>query len=181
MAPFDIKQLNKTLQEKLKKKSLMELPKVVMISVNSGVGRLEGDKGLIAKVADDLAKITGQHAVVTKAKKSISAFKLRENSPVGVTVTLRGQKMIDFLLKLINVTLPRLRDFSGINPDSLDQQGNLSIGLKEQVFFPEIKYEDVDKSFGLQVNIKTKACNREDAKILFETLGLPFKKEDKNG
>jgi large subunit ribosomal protein L5 len=181
MAPFEIKQLNKTLQEKLKKKSLMELPKVVMISVNAGVGRLEGDKGLIAKVATDLSKITGQHAVVTKAKKSISAFKLRENSPVGVTVTLRGQKMIDFLLKLINVTLPRLRDFNGINPDSLDQQGNLSIGFKEQIFFPEIRYEDVDKTFGLQVNIKTKCSNRDDARVLFESLGLPFKKEDKNG
>jgi len=181
MAPFDIKTLNKALQEKLNKNSLMELPKVVMISVNAGVGKLEGDKGQIAKVAEDLSKITGQHAVVTKAKKSIAAFKLRENSPVGVTVTLRGQKMIDFLLKVINITLPRLRDFSGINPDSLDKQGNLSIGFKEHVVFPEIKYEDVDKSFGLQVNIKTFAKSREDARVLFETLGLPFKKEDKNG
>lgn len=174
-------EINKILQEKLGKKSVMELPRVTMISVNAGVGRLEGDKNLIAKVADDLAKITGQKAVVTKAKKSISAFKLRENSPVGVTVTIRGQKMRDFLVKLINITLPRLRDFDGINPKSIDGQGNLSIGFKEQIFFPEIRYEDVDKSFGLQVNIKTTAVNREDAKVLFETLGLPFKKEDKNG
>jgi large subunit ribosomal protein L5 len=181
MTSFDTKQINKTLQEKLGKKSSMELPKVVMISVNAGVGRLEGDKGAIAKVSEDLSKITGQHAVVTKAKKSISAFKLRENSPVGVAVTLRGEKMYDFLLKLINITLPRLRDFDGINPKSLDEQGNLSIGFKEHIFFPEIRYEDVDKSFGLQVNIKTSANNRQDARVLFETLGLPFKKEDNNG
>lgn len=181
MSTFDIKKLNHDLAEKLAVKNPMDLPKIVMISVNAGVGKLEGDKGLIAKVAADLAKITGQQAIITKAKKSIAAFKLREGSAVGVCVTLRGQRMTDFLLKLINVTLPRLRDFNGIDSKSIDMQGNLSIGFKEQVLFPEIHYEDVDRSFSLQVNIKTSAKTKEAAQALFEAYGLPFKKEDNNG
>lgn len=181
MSKFDLTVLNKELAAKLAIKNRMELPKLVLVSINSGVGKFEGDKNLIAKVADDLSKISGQKAVITKAKKSISAFKLRENNPVGVTVTIRGKMMHDFLFKLFNVTLPRLRDFNGIDPKSLDQNGNLSIGLKEQIFFPEIRYEDVEKTFGLQVNIKIKAKNREEAKTLLESYGLPFKKEENNG
>lgn len=181
MTSYDQKQLNKTLAEKFGIKNVMKIPRLVCVSVNAGVGRLAGDKGLIEKVSKDLAKITGQKAIITKSRKSISAFKLRENMPVGVAVTLRSKKAQDLLIKVINVTLPRLRDFSGIKRSSLDGHGNLSIGFKEQVFFPEIKYEEVDKSFGLQVNIKTTAKNDQEAIGFFEALGLPFNKEVKNG
>lgn len=181
MTTYDTKQLDKILVEKLGIKNKMQIPRLVLISVNAGVGRLAGDKGLIQKVSDDLTKLTGQRAIITKSRKSISAFKLRENMPVGVAVTLRAKKAEDFLIKLINITLPRLRDFSGIKPSSFDGHGNLSIGLKEQLFFPEIRYEDIDKTFGLQVNIKTTARDNQQAQSYFEALGLPFKKEEKNG
>ncbi len=181
MTLYDQKQLNKILAEKFGIKNIMRVPRLVSVSVNAGIGRLAGDKGLIEKVAKDLSKITGQKAIVTKSRKSISAFKLRENMPVGVAATLRGKKAEDLVIKIINITLPRLRDFSGIKRTSLDGHGNLSIGFKEQVFFPEIRFEEVDKSFGLQVNIKTSAKNDEEAIGFFEALGLPFKKEVKNG
>lgn len=181
MTILDSKTISKTLIERLKIKNVMEIPKITTISVNAGVGRLLGDKGAIEKVASEIALITGQKPVITNARKSIAAFKLREGSPVGVKVTLRGKRMVDFFTKLVNITLPRLRDFDGIDPRSLDNEGNLSIGFREQTSFPEIRYENVDKTFGLQVNIKTTAKNRERAVALFEVLGLPFKKEEKNG
>lgn len=181
MTKFDQSQINKFVTEKVGKLNPMRLPRLVCVSVNAGVGQLKEDKNLIAKVVEDLSLICGQHAVVTKAKKSISAFKLREGNPVGVTVTLRGKKAQDFLIKVINITLPRLRDFSGISAKSFDGHGNLSIGFKEQVFFPEIRYESVERTFGLQVNIKTTAKTDEEARAFFEALGLPFKKEEKNG
>jgi large subunit ribosomal protein L5 len=181
MTKFDKKEINRTLSEKLGRNNPMDLPKIVFVSVNAGVGRLLGDKAAIAKVADDISLITGQKAVITKAKKSIAAFKVREENPVGVKVTIRGEKMIDFLIKLINITLPRIRDFQGIRKTSFDRQGNLSIGFQEQVFFPEIKYENVDKTFGLQVNIRTTAKNQKEAVALLSAWGLPFVKEEKNG
>lgn len=181
MTVYDSKVINKILAEKLDIKNVMEIPKIISISINAGVGRLQGDKGAIGKVASEIALISGQKPVITNARKSISAFKLREGSPVGVKVTLRGKRMTDFLTKLVNITLPRLRDFDGINPKSLDKEGNLSIGFREQTSFPEIRYENIDKTFGLQVNIKTTAGNKERALALFEALGVPFRKEEKNG
>lgn len=175
------KEIILALKEKLPGWNSMKLPRVVSVSVNAGVGRLAGDKGALEKVVGDISQICGQKAVITKSKKSVSAFKIRENYPVGVAVTLRGDKMNDFLLKVINITLPRLREFNGISRKSLDGKGNLSIGFREHIFFPEIKFEDVDKAFGLQVNIKTSAPDNQSAIALFEALGLPFKKEEKNG
>lgn len=178
MNKYDQKEITKILVEKLPNTNIMELPKIVSVSINTGIGHLAGDKNAIANVVAEMTAIAGQKALVTKAKKSISSFKIRENFPVGVMVTLRGQKMNDFLIKLINITLPRLRDFNGINKKSFDGHGNLSIGFKEQIYFPEIKFESVDKTYGLQINIKTTAKDDQSARILLEVLGLPFNKED---
>lgn len=181
MTAITPKNISKLLAERFPKLNPHQLPKIVSISINSGIGQLGGEKGTMEKIITQIGAITGQRPVVTTAKKSVAAFKIREKQPVGVAVKLRRQKMYDFLSKLINITIPSLRDFQGINPHAFDGHGNLSIGFKEQLYFPEIRHEDVDKSFGLQVNIKTTANNNQDAIALFEVLGLPFKKEENNG
>jgi large subunit ribosomal protein L5 len=155
----------------------MEVPRVTKVVVNIGVGEaLENAKALDAAVSD-LTLITGQKPVVTKARKSIANFKLREGRAIGVKVTLRGERMWSFLDRLMNVALPRVRDFRGISPNSFDGRGNYTLGLREQLVFPEIDYDKIDKVRGLEIAIVTTARTDEEGRQLLEMLGMPFKKE----
>ncbi len=153
----------------------MQVPRLQKIVVNVGLGEaLQNAKALEAASAD-VATITGQNPVITKAKKSIAAFKLRAGQSIGVMVTLRGERMYDFFDKLVNVALPRVRDFQGVSPNSFDGRGNYSLGLREQLIFPEIEYDKIDKLRGLQVTIATSAKNDEEARTLLQKLGMPFR------
>ena len=165
------------LKEDLGFKNVNQVPKVTKIVINVGVGRFVKDKAYIDNVVETLRKITGQKPVRNKAKKAISNFKIREGMEIGVSVTLRGKLMYDFLEKLITVTFPRVRDFRGISNKSFDKKGNYSFGLKEHLAFPEIKADEVDKIHGLQVVITTSAKNAEQGKKLLTHLGFPFKKK----
>lgn len=156
----------------------MAVPKIAKISLNVGVGRFTKDKTYLDNVANNLARITGQKPIMTKAKKSISAFKVREGTVIGVAVTLRGERMYDFLEKLIHITFPRVRDFRGVDDKKLDKTGNLSIGFREHIAFPEIKADEVDNLHGLEINITTTAKSREEGLELFQLLGFPFKKDN---
>ena len=173
---------NKTIIPQLQtelKMQLMEVPKVEKIVINIGVGDASSNPKTIDKVVAELSKITGQKPVVTKAKKSIAGFKLRAGMPIGVKVTLRGQKMYDFLDKFISISLPRIRDFQGLSPKSFDQQGNYTIGIKEQIIFPEINYEEVDKVRGMEISIITTTSDNIIALLLLKKMGFPFKKQGK--
>ncbi len=172
-----LKTAKPALQEKFGYANEMAVPKILKVSLNVGVGRYTKDKTYLENVANNLARITGQKPVMAKAKKSISAFKVREGTVIGVAVTLRGERMYDFLQKLIDVTFPRVRDFRGIDDGKLDKCGNLSVGFKEHVAFPEIKADEVDNVHGLEVNISTSATTREEGLELFRLLGFPFKKD----
>ena len=156
--------------------NIMAVPKLEKIVINMGVGEAKDDSRLIEKAAKDLAQISLQRPVVTKAKKSVSNFKIRAGMPIGLKVTLRGDKMWIFLEKLINIALPRVRDFRGVPVKSFDGRGNYSLGLKEMLVFPEISYDQVDSVRGLDVTIVTSANNDEEARSLLELLGMPFKK-----
>jgi large subunit ribosomal protein L5 len=164
------------LKEELGLKNVMQVPKVDKIVINVGVGKHTKEASYIENVERTLHNITGQHCVRTKAKKAISNFKTRAGMVVGVMVTLRGQKMYDFLEKLLSVTLPRVRDFRGINPEAFDENGNYNLGFKENLAFPEIKADEIDKMHGLEITICTTAKNKEDAKKLLTNFGFPFKK-----
>lgn len=156
--------------------SVMEVPRLSKITINIGVGEaLQNSKTLEAAVAD-LTTVTGQKPVITKAKKSISNFKLRQGNPIGCMVTLRREMMYEFLDRLVNVAMPRIRDFRGINPKSFDGRGNYNLGLKEQLVFPEIDYDKVDKVRGMTVTITTTAKTDEEARQLLTELGMPFRK-----
>jgi len=155
-------------------KNVMQAPRVEKVSLNIGLGEAVANAKALEAASQDIATITGQHPVITKAKKSISNFKLREGMPIGVMVTLRGAKMWEFLDRLLNAALPRLRDFNGVSPNSFDGRGNYSLGLKEQVIFPEIEYDKIDKVRGMQISIITTAKSDEEAKRLLELLGMPF-------
>ena len=155
------------------------MPRVNRITINVGVGRVNKDKAFMANVINTLTKITGQKPVQTKARQSIATFKVREGAIVGVVVTLRGKRMYDFLDKLVNVSLPRVRDFRGLSPKSLDKQGNYSIGLKENIAFPEIRADEIEKIHGLEVCISTTANTKEEGEKLLRLMGLPLKKEVK--
>ncbi|MCD8024341.1 MAG: 50S ribosomal protein L5 [Candidatus Gastranaerophilales bacterium] len=154
----------------------MQIPKLHKIVLNMGVGEASHNSKLAESIVGQLTKIAGQKALATKAKKSIASYKLREGMPVGAMVTLRGEKMYDFLQKLNCVVLPRIRDFRGISPKSFDGRGNYTFGLKEQSLFPEIHYEEVDIVKGMNVSIITTAPNDEQARALLKHLGMPFKK-----
>jgi len=174
--------LKKVVPELIKKfnyQNKMAVPRVEKIVVNSGLsrGRTEKNSKYVDMVGQTIAKITGQQPVKNLAKKSIAGFKIREGIPVGVSTILRGSKMYDFMDKLINIALPRIRDFRGLKIQSIDQQGNLSIGLKEQVVFPEINPENLEATHGLQVVITTTTQSKEKALELFKLLGFPFRKE----
>ena len=162
------------LMQKFGYKSPMQIPKLEKIVVNCGCGEARDNAKVLEAVVGDLTKITGQKAIITKAKKSVANFKLREGMPIGAKVTLRGDRMWEFLDRLFNVALPRVRDFRGINPNSFDGRGNYALGLKEQLIFPEIEYDKIDKIRGMDVVLCTTANTDEEGRALLELIGAPF-------
>jgi large subunit ribosomal protein L5 len=158
-------------------KNPMEIPKIVKIVLNMGLGEAVQNPKIVEKAAAELTLIAGQKAVVTKARKSIATFKLREGMPIGTRVTLRREKMYDFLSKLVNIALPRERDFRGISPRGFDGNGNYSMGLTEHIIFPEVDYDKIDKIRGLNITIVTSAKTDDEGRALLELLGMPFKKK----
>lgn len=171
------KEIVPALQKELVYKNVMQVPRLEKVTLNVGYGRFIRDKAYIEHVEKTLGLITGQKPVHNKAKKSISNFKIREGMNIGISVTLRGKRMYDFVDKLVTVVLPRVRDFRGLKPKSFDDKGNYTIGFKEQTAFPEIKGEAVDKIYGLEVTIVTNAKSKQEGLALLSQLGFPFKKE----
>ena len=169
--------LTKNLSSTLGIKNVMAIPKVEKVVVNVGVGKTLKDPKMLEGIIEDVKRITGQAPVKTIAKKSIAGFKIREGQVVGLVVTLRGNRMYDFLEKLINVGLPRVRDFRGIDPKKFDHHGNYNIGIKEQIVFPETTREHMDYTFGLEVNIQTSTNDDKQALELLKSLGFPFQKD----
>ena len=157
-------------------KNVMQIPKLSKIVVNIGVGEAKENSKVLDSAVSDLEKITGQKPIVTKAKKSIANFKIREGMPIGCKVTLRGEKMYDFADRLINLALPRVRDFRGVNPNSFDGRGNSALGIKEQLIFPEIEYDKVDKVRGMDIIFVTTAETDEEARELLTQFGMPYAK-----
>ncbi|MGO2475537.1 MAG: 50S ribosomal protein L5 [Lacticaseibacillus paracasei] len=170
------KEIAPALVSKFNYKSTMQAPKIEKIVLNMGVGDATQNAKLLDEAVDELTLISGQHPLITKAKKSIAGFRLREGMPIGAKVTLRGERMYDFLDKLINVSLPRVRDFHGISPKSFDGRGNYTLGVKEQLIFPEIDYDKVNRVRGLDVVIVTTANTDEAALELLTQVGMPFAK-----
>ena len=170
-----VKEVIPALMKKFQYKSTMQVPKLEKIVINIGLGDTKENPKSLENAVNDLAQITGQKPMITKAKKSIAAFKLREGANVGCKVTLRSDKMYDFAYKLFNVALPRVRDFRGVSENSFDGRGNYSMGIKEQLIFPEIEYDKVDKLRGMDIIFVTTAETDEEAKELLKLLGMPFK------
>ncbi|SES20260.1 LSU ribosomal protein L5P [Gracilibacillus ureilyticus] len=170
------KEIVSSLVEKFNYKSVMEVPKVEKIVINMGVGDAVQNSKALDSAVEELAQISGQQPVITKAKKSIAGFRLREGMPIGAKVTLRGERMYDFLQKLIDVSLPRVRDFRGISKKAFDGRGNYTLGVKEQLIFPEINYDQVSKVRGMDIVIVTTANSDEEAAELLTQLGMPFQK-----
>ena len=164
------------MMKKFNYENVMQIPKLDKVVVNVAAGEAKENAKVIDAIMTDLAAITGQKPVVCRAKKSVANFKLREGMPIGVKVTLRGEKMYEFVYKLFNVSLPRVRDFRGINGNSFDGKGNYSTGIKEQLIFPEIEYDKIDKVRGMDINFITTAQTDEEAKELLSLLGAPFAK-----
>jgi len=164
------------LKEEFGYSNVMQLPQVKKIVLNMGLGEAVTNPKIVDGAAEELTRIAGQKAIITKAKKSIATFKLREGMPIGCCVTLRGDKMWDFLSKLVNVALPRVRDFRGLSPKGFDGRGNYSMGIQEQIIFPEIDYDKIDKIKGLNITIVTSAGTNEEGRSLLKNLGMPFKK-----
>ena len=156
--------------------NIMQVPKLEKIVVNMGVGEAKENSKILDSAIADLEKITGQKAVTTKAKNSVANFKIREGMPIGCKVTLRGEKMYEFLDRLVNLALPRVRDFRGVNPNAFDGRGNYALGIKEQLIFPEIEYDKVDKVRGMDIIVVTTAETDEEARELLAQFGMPFKK-----
>jgi large subunit ribosomal protein L5 len=157
-------------------KNVMQAPRVEKVTLNIGAGEAVQNAKALDAASSDIATITGQHPVITRAKNSIANFKLREGMPIGVMVTLRGAMMWEFLDRLLNATLPRIRDFQGVSPNSFDGRGNYSLGIREQVIFPEIEYDKIDKIRGMQITVCTSARTDEEGQRLLELLGMPFAK-----
>ena len=155
----------------------MQAPRVLKVTVNMGVGDAKQDSKVLEAATEQLATITGQRPNVRRARKSIAQFKLREGMPVGVSVTLRGDRLYEFLDRLFSVAIPRIRDFRGINPRSFDGRGNFTLGLREQIIFPEIDYDEVDQTRGMDITITTNPCTDEESFALLEALGMPFAKD----
>lgn len=162
------------LMQKFGYKNVMEIPQVVKIVINMGVGEAVGNPKVLDAAVADLTTISGQKPVVTRAKKSIAAFKIREGMAIGTKVTLRGERMYHFLDKLLNISLPRVRDFRGVSPRAFDGRGNYTLGVKEQLIFPEIEYDKVDKVRGMDIVIVTTAKTDEEARELLKLMGMPF-------
>lgn len=171
--------VKKALKEKFGYENDHKIPRLNKIVLNMGVGEASHNSKIAEAIEAQLTKIAGQKCVVTKAKKSIASYKLREGMPVGAMVTLRGERMYDFLQKLISVVLPRIRDFRGISPKSFDGRGNYTLGLKEQALFPEIKYEEIDLVKGMNISIITTAETDDEGRALLTELGMPFKGSSK--
>jgi large subunit ribosomal protein L5 len=167
----------KELMAKFGYKNIMQVPKITMISLNMGLGDAVGDKKVIEYAVSDMTKIAGQKPVVTISRKSIAGFKIRDNWPIGCKVNLRRDQMYEFLDRLIHISIPRVRDFRGLNPRSFDGNGNYSMGFDEQIIFPEIDYDKIDKLRGLDIAITTTAKNNEEGKALLEAFQFPFKKQ----
>lgn len=157
-------------------RSPMQVPRLVKVVVNIGMGEALTNGKAIEAATGDLAKITGQKPVVTRARKSVAAFKLREGNPIGIKVTLRGQRMYDFLERLMRIALPRTRDFRGVSPNAFDGRGNYTLGLKEQLIFPEIEYDKVDRLRGMEISIVTTAGSDDEARRMLTLMGMPFAK-----
>lgn len=164
------------LKDKLGLSNVMAVPKLSKVVINMGVGEAANDKKHLQSALENLTVIAGQKPVTTTARKSVASFKIREGWPLGCKVTLRGEKMYDFIERLINIAIPRERDFRGLNNKSFDGQGNYSFGIKEQIIFPEINYDNIDNIRGMDVCINTTAKNKDEAKALLEVLDFPFKK-----
>jgi len=164
------------LREQYQYGNVMQVPKVTKVVVNIGMGEALTDANALDRAADDVAAITGQKPIINRAKRSIANFRLREGNPIGVSATLRGPRMFEFLDRLISAALPRIRDFQGLNPNAFDGRGNYSLGIREQLIFPEIDYDKVDKVRGMQVTIVTTARTDEEGRRLLELLGMPFRK-----
>lgn len=168
------------LQEKFQYKSVMQVPKLTKISINKGIGEAVADKKLVDLGVEELTQIAGQKAVPTKARNSISNFKLREGMPIGARVTLRGERMYEFLDRLLNVSLPRVRDFRGVKEKGFDGRGNYTLGVKEQIIFPEISIEQVKKISGMDITFVTTANTDEESYELLRAFGMPFANKNKN-
>lgn len=175
--------ISKDMQKKFNYKNPMQVPKLVKIVVNMGVGEAAADSKLINAAVTDLTRIAGQKPVITKARKSIAAFKLREGQPVGCKVTLRGKQMYEFLDRLVNIAMPRIRDFRGLSAKGFDGRGNYALGLKEQIIFPEIEYDKIDKVRGMDIIVVTTATNDNEARELLKGFNFPFieKRNQDNG
>jgi len=171
-----LNEITPALMQKFSYKSVMQVPKIEKVVINMGVGEAVANSKIIDFAVEDMQKIAGQKPVITRAKKSIAGFRLRENLPIGVKVTLRGERMYHFLDKLFNISLPRVRDFHGVSTKSFDGRGNYTLGLKEQLIFPEIEYDKIDKVRGMDIVIVTTAQSDEEARELLTQLGMPFAK-----
>ncbi len=162
------------MMQKFGYKNVMEIPKVEKVVINMGVGEAVGNPKVLDAAVNDMTLIAGQKPVVTRAKKSIAAFKIREGMPIGAKVTMRGERMYQFLDKLFNISLPRVRDFRGVSPKAFDGRGNYTLGIKEQLIFPEIEYDKIDKIRGMDIIIVTTAKTDEEARELLRLMGMPF-------
>jgi large subunit ribosomal protein L5 len=163
------------LREMFGYENVMEIPRITKISLNMGLGEATQNIKILDGAVQELALISGQKPIITRAKKSIASFKLRAGMPIGCKVTLRGNRMYDFLGKLVNIALPRVRDFQGVSGKAFDKQGNYSLGIKEQIIFPEIDYDKIDKIKGLNITINTTAKTSQEAKALLKLMGMPFR------
>tara|TARA_B100001057_G_scaffold259964_1_gene260173 strand:+ start:1188 stop:1745 length:558 start_codon:yes stop_codon:yes gene_type:complete len=170
-------QIVKAMTEKFGYKNALEVPKLEKVTLNMGVGEASQDKKKVQTAAEEMALIAGQKPVITKAKKSIAQFKLREGMPIGCKVTLRRERMYEFMDRLVTVAMPRIRDFRGLNPKSFDGRGNYAMGLKEQIIFPEISYDQIDKVRGMDIIVTTTAKTDDEARELLKLFGFPFPTE----
>ena len=164
------------IQKKLGLKNPMEVPKITKITLNMGVGEAVADKKVMEHARADMKKISGQNPVTRVARKSVAGFKIREDYPIGCKVTLRRERMYEFLDRLVSIAIPRIRDFRGLNPKSFDRQGNYSMGVTEQIIFPEINYDEIDTLRGMDITITTTAKNAEEGRALLEAFNFPFRK-----
>ena len=164
------------LQNEFGYQNVMQIPRITKITLNMGVGEAVGDKKQLENAVADMERLSGQKAVVTKAKKSVAGFKVREGFPIGCKVTLRGDRMWEFLERLVDIAIPRVRDFRGLNPRSFDGRGNYSMGVREQIIFPEIEYDKVDKIRGMDITITTTARSNEEGAALLRAFNFPFRK-----
>ena len=171
-------EIREQMMKKFGYKNIMQVPKLDKIVVNMGIGEARENEKILDAAARDMAIITGQKPVITKAKKSIANFKIREGMPIGCKVTLRGDRMYEFLDRLVNLALPRLRDFRGVNPNSFDGRGNYALGIKEQLIFPEIEYDQIDKVRGMDIIFTTTANTDEEARELLRLFNMPFARDE---